>query len=129
MVVLDAPQLNVKLRWLLRRRRAGPPSAAAAVRCPTCSARRAQTTAKHGRALATNPKVVLLDEPASGLDDVETSRLAGVLVSLAARHMAVLLVEHDIDLVMRLCSTVCVMDFGAVIATGTPNEVARNQRV
>jgi branched-chain amino acid transport system ATP-binding protein len=76
-----------------------------------------------GRVLATGPKVVLLDEPASGLDDRETERLAGVLDALRADGMAVLLVEHDIDLVMGLCSRVCVLDLGEVIASGTPAEI------
>jgi branched-chain amino acid transport system ATP-binding protein len=76
-----------------------------------------------GRVLATGPKVVLLDEPASGLDEIETERLARVLESLRADGMAVLLVEHDIDLVMGLCSRVCVLNLGEVIASGTPAEV------
>jgi branched-chain amino acid transport system ATP-binding protein len=76
-----------------------------------------------GRVLATGPKVVLLDEPASGLDDVETDRLARVLDALRADGMAVLLVEHDIDLVMGLCSRVCVLNLGEVIASGTPTDV------
>ena len=82
-----------------------------------------------GRALATGPKVVLLDEPASGLDDVETGRLSEVLTSLAAGGLAVLLVEHDMDLVMDLCSTICVLDFGAVIATGSPDQVRADAHV
>jgi branched-chain amino acid transport system ATP-binding protein len=76
-----------------------------------------------GRALATEPKVVLLDEPASGLDEVETSRLAEVLTSLAADGMAILLVEHDMELVMQLCSRICVLDLGEVIANGDPEQV------
>jgi branched-chain amino acid transport system ATP-binding protein len=76
-----------------------------------------------GRALATQPKIVLLDEPASGLDDVETERLADVLSGLAVQGMAVLLVEHDIDLVMKLCSSIYVLNFGEVIAEGSPESV------
>jgi branched-chain amino acid transport system ATP-binding protein len=82
-----------------------------------------------GRALATQPKVVLLDEPASGLDEGETGRLAEVLTALVDDGLAVLLVEHDMDLVMDLCSTICVLDFGSVIAGGTPDEVRANPRV
>ncbi len=82
-----------------------------------------------GRALATEPKVVLLDEPASGLDDNETNRLADVLTALAASGMAILLVEHDIDLVMRLCAKIFVLDFGAVIAVGDPEYVRNDPRV
>jgi len=76
-----------------------------------------------GRALATEPSVLLLDEPASGLDEMETSRLAEVLTSLARRQMAILLVEHDIDLVMHVCSSIYVLDFGAVIAHGSADLV------
>jgi len=76
-----------------------------------------------GRALATEPKVVLLDEPASGLDEVETARLAEVLTSLAADGMAILLVEHDMELVMQLCSRICVLDLGEVISEGDPEHV------
>jgi branched-chain amino acid transport system ATP-binding protein len=82
-----------------------------------------------GRVLATRPKVVLLDEPASGLDDVETHRLAEVLELVRDAGMAVLLVEHDIDLVMRLCSTICVLHLGETIASGTPAEVRADPAV
>jgi branched-chain amino acid transport system ATP-binding protein len=82
-----------------------------------------------GRALATKPKVLLLDEPASGLDDVESGRLAEVLPLLAERGMAILLVEHDIDLVMSLCHTICVLNFGEVIAHSTPLEVREDPLV
>ena len=76
-----------------------------------------------GRVLATKPQVVLLDEPASGLDDVETRRLADVLSMLEAEGLAVLLVEHDIALVMELCARICVLHLGEVIASGTPAAV------
>jgi branched-chain amino acid transport system ATP-binding protein len=82
-----------------------------------------------GRALATGPKVVLLDEPASGLDEVETERLAEVLTELVGEGLAVLLVEHDMDLVMQLCSRIFVLDLGAVIAVGTPSEIRADATV
>ena len=82
-----------------------------------------------GRVLATKPKVVLLDEPASGLDDVETRRLAEVLASLRTDGMAVLLVEHDIDLVMELCSTIYVLHLGRLIARGDAESVRNDPAV
>jgi branched-chain amino acid transport system ATP-binding protein len=82
-----------------------------------------------GRVLATDPKVVLLDEPASGLDDVETHRFAEVLDGLRADGLAVLLVEHDIDLVMQLCSAICVLHLGEVIASGPPEVVRADPAV
>ena len=82
-----------------------------------------------GRALATEPKVLLLDEPASGLDEHETARVAEVLLSLRDRGMAILLVEHDIDLVMRLSSRVYVLNLGLLIADGTPAQVRKNKAV
>lgn len=82
-----------------------------------------------GRALATKPKVLLLDEPASGLDEFETARVAEVLLSLRDRGMAILLVEHDIDLVMRLCSRIFVLNLGVLIADGSPADVRKNKAV
>jgi branched-chain amino acid transport system ATP-binding protein len=75
------------------------------------------------RCLATQPTVLLLDEPASGQDDRETDRFAQILESLAAEGMAVLLVEHDMDLVMRVCQRIHVLDFGQLLASGTPDEI------
>jgi len=82
-----------------------------------------------GRALATRPKVVLLDEPASGLDEHESAHLAEVLTGLTERETALLLVEHDVDLVMRLCSEIYVLDFGEVIAHGTPDDIRGDAKV
>jgi branched-chain amino acid transport system ATP-binding protein len=82
-----------------------------------------------GRSLATRPKVLLLDEPASGQDDRETEQFAGLLRQLAGEGMAVVLVEHDVSLVMAVCEHVNVLDFGRVIATGTPAEIQQNEAV
>lgn len=82
-----------------------------------------------GRSLATRPKVLLLDEPASGQDEEETDRFAELLRELASEGIAVLLVEHDVQLVMKICTTVHVLDFGVIIAAGTPAEIQSNEAV
>ncbi len=82
-----------------------------------------------GRALATSPSVLLLDEPSAGLDHAETTALGRVLTHLAAQGMAVLLVEHDMSLVMGVCSKVTVLDFGEVIANGEPEAVKADRAV
>jgi branched-chain amino acid transport system ATP-binding protein len=81
------------------------------------------------RALVTEPRVLLLDEPASGLSHEESVELSTVIRSVAARGVAVVLVEHDVDLVMSLCHTVHVLDFGDVIASGEPGAVQADSRV
>lgn len=81
------------------------------------------------RALATNPRLLLLDEPASGLSDAETDELAKLLTELAGDGLGILMVEHDVPLVMRMCEWIYVLDFGAVLASGTAAEVQANQRV
>ncbi|CAN5866791.1 ABC transporter ATP-binding protein [soil metagenome] len=81
------------------------------------------------RAIATRPRLLLLDEPASGLDEAETAGLARLLVDLATDGMAILLVEHDMALVMEVCRTVHVLDNGSVLAVGTPAEVQRDPAV
>ena len=75
------------------------------------------------RALATDPKVLLLDEPSSGLNEEETEGMASLLRVLVAEGLAVLLVEHDMSFVMGTCEYIHVLDFGKIIATGTPVEI------
>jgi branched-chain amino acid transport system ATP-binding protein len=82
-----------------------------------------------GRALATRPKLLLLDEPASGLDESESDDFAQLLVDLADEGMGILLVEHDVQLVMRVCAHIYVLDFGAILAEGSPHEIQQDQAV
>ncbi len=81
------------------------------------------------RALACDPRVLLLDEPASGLDEHETDRFAEILVDLTGDGLGILLVEHDVPLVMRLCAQITVLNFGEVLAAGSPIEVQKNPEV
>jgi branched-chain amino acid transport system ATP-binding protein len=83
-----------------------------------------------GRALATEPSVVMLDEPSSGLDAEESKRLAAVLKYIVAdRGTSFLLVEHDVEMVFGLSSRVSVLDFGSLIADGPPQDVQADARV
>ena len=82
------------------------------------------------RALACDPRLLLLDEPSSGLNEVETADFAVLVRSLAEDDgRSVLLVEHDVELVLGLCSTIHVLDFGVIIATGTPADIQADPRV
>ncbi|HEV2993225.1 MAG TPA: ATP-binding cassette domain-containing protein [Acidimicrobiia bacterium] len=75
------------------------------------------------RALATKPRVLLLDEPSAGLNEEETTELAALLRELAATGLGILLVEHDMGLVMSASDGIHVLDFGRIIAVGTPEDV------
>jgi branched-chain amino acid transport system ATP-binding protein len=81
------------------------------------------------RALACEPMLLLLDEPSSGLDESETEAFGELLLELACEGRGVLLVEHDMDLVMRVCHQVHVLDFGRIIASGSPATVRADSRV
>jgi branched-chain amino acid transport system ATP-binding protein len=110
---------------LLRRLGVADLGSVRADRLPTGQAR----VVELARALATDPSVLLLDEPASGQDEGETASFATVLREVAATGVAVVLVEHDVPLVMAVCSTVHVLDLGSVLASGTPAQVQRDDAV
>ncbi|WP_019181114.1 ABC transporter ATP-binding protein [Microbacterium yannicii] len=82
-----------------------------------------------GRALAPAPELLLLDEPAAGLDTSESAELGHVLRDVVDRGTTMLLVDHDMGLVMGICDHLVVLDFGRVIAQGTPAEVQANPDV
>ncbi|MEJ5272711.1 MAG: ABC transporter ATP-binding protein [Spirochaetota bacterium] len=81
------------------------------------------------RALACKPKLLLLDEPAAGLNTDEKNELDQILLNLKSMGITILLVEHDMNLVMRISDVVSVMDFGKFIASGKPEEIAKNEDV
>ena len=82
------------------------------------------------RALATNPKLLLLDEPAAGMNPSETAELMDNIVRIRDMfQIAILLIEHDMSLVMNICEGICVLNFGQVIAKGTAEEIQANPAV
>jgi branched-chain amino acid transport system ATP-binding protein len=81
------------------------------------------------RALATDPKLLALDEPAAGMNATEKVALRGLLESIRKDGVTILLIEHDVKLVMGLCDRVTVLDYGKMIAEGTPAEVQRDPAV
>ena len=82
------------------------------------------------RGLATRPRLILLDEPSSGLDEDESDAFGELLIALAKdRGIAILLVEHDIDLVMQVCERIHVLEFGQIIANGTAKQIRNDKRV
>ena len=82
------------------------------------------------RALATNPALLLLDEPAAGMNPSETAELMENIVKIRDMfHIAILLIEHDMNLVMGICEGIAVLNFGRIIAKGTPEEIKENPEV
>jgi branched-chain amino acid transport system ATP-binding protein len=81
------------------------------------------------RALVAGPKLLLLDEPASGLNSAESQDLGLVLRTLTDQGLAMLLIDHDMDLVLSVCDRICVLDFGRLIAVGTPQQLREDPRV
>ena len=82
-----------------------------------------------GRALATEPLLLLLDEPASGLNAAETRELGQLICRIRDRGITVVLVEHDMSLTMEVCDEILVMDYGRTLAEGSPREIQQNQAV
>jgi len=81
------------------------------------------------RALASEPKLIVLDEPAGGMNERETLELRDLVARIRAKDITVILIEHDMSFVMEVCNKIVVMENGAVIARGTPESVRRDQRV
>lgn len=81
------------------------------------------------RALATNPKLLLLDEPAAGMNPTETAELMDTISTIRKNfNISILLIEHDMSLVMSICERLIVIDYGQIIAKGTPYEIANNEK-
>jgi len=82
------------------------------------------------RALATNPSLLLLDEPAAGMNPAETATLTELIGWIRQKfNLTILLIEHDMSLVMKICERIYVLDYGKIIANGTPEEVKINKQV
>ncbi len=81
------------------------------------------------RALATDPRFIILDEPAGGMNDQETAALIGTIRAIRDRGISVLLIEHAMSLVMKVCEKLVVLEYGALIAEGTPSVIKRDPRV
>ena len=81
------------------------------------------------RALASEPKLILLDEPVAGMNDLETEEMAGLIKKILGLGITVLLIEHDMSMVMTVCDRLVVLNFGQKIAEGTPQEIQHNPEV
>ena len=81
------------------------------------------------RALVAEPTLLMLDEPAAGLSSSETEALGRQIVEISQTGVSILLVDHDMDLVLKVCDRIFVLDFGCIIASGTPAEIRANPAV
>ncbi|MEK9199111.1 ABC transporter ATP-binding protein [Lysinibacillus halotolerans] len=81
------------------------------------------------RAMASNPKLLLLDEPAAGMNEKETDSLYDLIKLIQSKGITVLIIEHDMPLVMKLCDRITVLNFGEKLAEGTPYEIQNNEAV
>ncbi|MFZ4440435.1 MAG: ABC transporter ATP-binding protein [Syntrophales bacterium] len=88
-----------------------------------------QKTLEVLRALATGPKLILLDEPAAGLNEVETQKMADLVYTIRESGVTILLVEHDMSLVMKVSDEIVVINYGEKIAEGTPTQIQNDPRV
>ena len=79
--------------------------------------------------LLSHPEIILLDEPAAGLNNRETQYVSELIRYAAKREIGVLLIEHSMELVMSICDRITVLNFGHQIATGTPGEIQENEEV
>ena len=82
-----------------------------------------------GRALMTAPKLLLLDEPAAGLNASERKKFVDIILKTFATGIDILLIEHNMDVVMNISNQITVLNFGAKIAEGTPTEIKNNREV
>jgi ABC-type branched-subunit amino acid transport system ATPase component len=82
-----------------------------------------------GRALAADPKVLLLDEPSAGLNDTETQGMKELILKMRERSITILLVEHNMNLLMEVSEKVVVINYGEKIAEGTPSQVQKDPKV
>ena len=81
------------------------------------------------RALATKPRLLILDEPAGGMNDQETAELTELVRALCQQGISILLIEHDMNLVMQVCHSLVVLEYGMMIAKGSPEEIKKNKQV
>ena len=81
------------------------------------------------RALATKPKLLMLDEPAGGMNEQETTQLVSLIRKIRDQGVTILLIEHDMSFVMRVCEQIVVLEYGSKIAEGTPEEIKQDPKV